>query len=84
MAGNGKGTTAQVAKEKATNKRGLWMPSVITTGNIMEMQASSYLPPQGVVKCRSCWKYALEAIIKMLLSYFLVHDKCLLSMLELY
>jgi hypothetical protein len=27
------------------------------------------------------WKYSLEAIIKWLLSYFLVHDKCLLVML---
>ena len=31
-----------------------------------------------------CWKYALEAIINRLLLYFLVHDNCLLSMLELY
>ena len=30
--------------------------------------------------CR-CWKYALEAIIKWLLLYFLVHDNCLLFML---
>ena len=30
------------------------------------------------VKCR---KYALEAIIKWLLLYFLVHDNCLLFML---
>ena len=29
----------------------------------------------------SCWKYALEAIIKGLLLYFLVHDNCLLFML---
>ncbi|XBH84597.1 hypothetical protein VPH35_072727 [Triticum aestivum] len=29
----------------------------------------------------SCWKYALEAIIKWLLLYFLVHDNCLLFML---
>ena len=28
----------------------------------------------------ACWKYALEAIIKVLL-YFNVHDKCLLFML---
>jgi hypothetical protein len=28
-----------------------------------------------------CWKYALEAIIKWLLLYFLVHDNRLLSML---
>ena len=28
-----------------------------------------------------CWKYALEAIIKVLLLYFLVHDNCLLFML---
>ena len=28
-----------------------------------------------------CWKYALEAIIKLLLLYFLVHDNCLLFML---
>src|SRR3954470_7961174 len=26
-----------------------------------------------------CWKYALEAIIKALLLYFLVHDNCLYS-----
>ena len=31
-----------------------------------------------------CWKYALEAIIKWLLLYFLVHDNCLLFMLQLY
>ena len=30
---------------------------------------------------RCCWKYALEAIIKVLLLYFLVHDNCLLFML---
>ena len=30
------------------------------------------------------WKYALEAIIKLLLLYFLIHDKGLLFMLELY
>ena len=24
-----------------------------------------------------CWKYALEAIIKWLLLYFLVHDNCI-------
>ena len=29
----------------------------------------------------SCWKYALEAIIKGLLLYFFVHDSCLLFML---
>ena len=29
----------------------------------------------------SCWKYALEAIIKWLLLYFLIHDNCLLFML---
>ena len=29
----------------------------------------------------SCWKYALEAIIKGLLLYFLVHDNCLLFIL---
>ena len=28
-----------------------------------------------------CWKYALEAIIKGLLLYLLVHDNCLLFML---
>ena len=37
-----------------------------------------------VDKYYSCWKYALEAIINWLLLYFLVHDNCLLSMLELY
>ena len=31
-----------------------------------------------------CWKYVIEAIINWLLSYFLVHDNHLLSMLELY
>ena len=32
--------------------------------------------------CRgNCWKYALEAIIKWLLLYFLVHDNCLSFML---
>ena len=31
--------------------------------------------------CYVCWKYALEAIIKVLLLYFLVHDNCLLFML---
>ena len=30
---------------------------------------------------KACWKYALEAIIKWLLLYFLVHDNCLLFML---
>ena len=28
-----------------------------------------------------CWKYALEAIIKAFLLYFLVHDNCILFML---
>ena len=28
-----------------------------------------------------CWKYALEAIIKWVLLYFLVHDNCLFFML---
>src|SRR4051812_22242325 len=27
----------------------------------------------------ACWKYALEAIIKALLLYFLIHDNCLYS-----
>ena len=35
----------------------------------------------GVHKVCECWKYALEAIIKWLLLYFLVHDNCLLFML---
>ena len=35
---------------------------------------------KGVHLPRGCWKYALEAIIKVLL-YFNVHDKCLLFML---
>ena len=30
-------------------------------------------------KCFLCWKYALEAIIKVLLLYFFVHDNCLYS-----
>ena len=33
------------------------------------------------VNPRTCWKYALEAIIKWLLLYFLVHNNCLLFML---
>ena len=32
------------------------------------------------VEAEICWKYALEAIIKALLLYFLVHDNCLLFM----
>ena len=40
------------AKEKAASKGGLWMPCIITMGNITELRASGYLPPQGVVKCR--------------------------------
>ena len=34
-----------------------------------------------LVQVGDCWKYALEAIIKGLLLYFLVHDNCLLFML---
>ena len=35
----------------------------------------------ALVTITACWKYALEAIIKVLLLYFLVHDNCLLFML---
>ena len=35
----------------------------------------------SLIDCISCWKYALEAIIKWLLLYFFVHDNCLLFML---
>ena len=31
-----------------------------------------------------CWKYALKAIIKWLLLYFLLHNNCLLFMVQLY
>ena len=34
-----------------------------------------------IYRSTGCWKYALEAIIKWLLLYFLVHDNCLLFML---
>ena len=34
-----------------------------------------------VDRATTCWKYALEAIIKGLLLYFIVHDNCLLFML---
>ena len=34
-----------------------------------------------LVQVGDCWKYALEAIIKVLLLYFLVHDNSLLFML---
>ena len=37
-----------------------------------------------LVQVGDWWKYALEAIIKLLLLYFLIHDKGLLFMLELY
>ena len=37
--------------------------------------------PLTLVQVGDCWKYALEAIIKWLLLYFLVHDNRLLSML---
>ena len=37
-----------------------------------------------LVQVGDWWKYALEAIIKWLLLYFLNHDKSLLFMLELY
>ena len=36
-----------------------------------------------LVQVGDCWKYALEAIIKLLF-ISLYHDKCLLFMLELY
>ena len=39
------------------------------------------LPAAVVEPPFHCWKYALEAIIKELLLYFLVHDNRLLSML---
>ena len=35
--------------------------------------------PRRSTKVRTCWKYALEAIIKALLLYFLVHGNCLYS-----
>ena len=38
-------------------------------------------PAPTMTPREACWKYALEAIIKVLLLYFLVHDNCLLFML---
>ena len=38
-------------------------------------------PERFLVATEACWKYALEAIIKLLLLYLLVHDNCLLFML---
>ena len=37
-----------------------------------------------LVQVGDCWKYALEAIIKLFIIIFHVYDKCLLSMLLLY
>lgn len=53
MAGKGKGATAAASKEKADSKRGLWLRSTVTAGNIVELQASGYLPSQDEVKCCS-------------------------------
>ena len=39
------------------------------------------LPLLQVTYSSTCWKYALEAIIKVLLLYFFVHDNSLLFML---
>ena len=40
-----------------------------------------YYHADGIYPPWYCWKHALEAIIKWLLLYFLVHDNCLLFML---
>lgn len=48
MAGKGKG-----AAVKAASKRGQWMGSNVTAGNIAELQASGYLPSPNEVKCHS-------------------------------
>ena len=39
------------------------------------------IPSDPAEQERFCWKYALEAIIKGLLLYFLVHDNCILFVL---
>ena len=52
---------------------------------VLQLTQPSIKPSTGQNKRRKlgsdCWKYALEAIIKVLLLYFLVHDNCLLYML---
>ena len=53
-------------------------------GNAAAMKAAEGLQAEKAVHGETrnkCWKYALEAIIKVLLLYFLVHDNCLLFML---
>ena len=51
-----------------------WLPSSGTSGHSGGILS-------GVKDATFCWRYALEAIIKGLLLYFLVHDNCLLFML---
>ncbi|XBI57538.1 hypothetical protein VPH35_038907 [Triticum aestivum] len=56
-----------------------------TLGFLLRMQdGSDKSMSQPILGGFDCWKYALEAIIKWLLLYFLIHDKGLLFMLELY
>lgn len=50
MAGKGKGAITEAAEEKAASKRGLWMSSIVTAGNITELQAGGYLPSPDEIK----------------------------------
>ena len=49
--------------------------------HVMILPCFLYMICAILLLCHACWKYALEAIIKVLLLYFLVHDNCLLFML---
>jgi hypothetical protein len=59
----------------------LYMGSpVLVTGKVLGCIGNVPGPPggsRGSTKWGHRWKYALEAIIKALLLYFLVHDNCL-------
>ena len=55
--------------------------SAPATAPIVPMQPA---PAPTPIAPSTCWKYALEAIIKLLFYISLYHDKCLLFMLELY
>ena len=63
-------------------------PSTTTTQEVLErgravLGEGCGSPPTSplFIGGRECWKYALEAIIKWLLLYLLVHDNCLSFML---
>ena len=64
-----------IGREKEARKVGGLVPRLVD-GCVSILQYAD----DTIIFMEHCWKYALEAIIKLLL-YFLVHDNCLLFML---